>query len=284
LRQENACKDGPKEMRDNEVIFMRLIVVSDLHADYWDDAKLDMFLGFLNSDLMQGVERFILNGDIFDLPSSSTDLSWPQRRDKLMTALARLAVRIPFIYLTGNHDLATQPLGPMTILGGNLQLEPEQYRFDDGGTSFLLKHGHQYDPLFVSDFYNVLNLIDHFTGINLGIEVEQIIKDLEQKLGRSSPSTADRVQFYKDVAAKTQATDRGPVIGIPPILDVLWQLAAAHLAKDENVNNVIFGHTHNPEKISICDNQASYINSGDWVCHTTYLMIEDGTVTVNEWK
>lgn len=259
---------------------MSSIVVSDLHADYWDDAKLKLFLDFLNNDLVQKAERFILNGDIFDLPSTAINPSWPQRQDGLMTALSELAARIPFVYLTGNHDFATHPLGPMAIRDGSIQLEPEQYRFEDGGASFLLKHGHQYDPLFVSGFYNVDNLIKELTGIDPGIEIEKIFKDLKH---RRLPSPADRIKAYRAIAVKMKEDDRGPIVGIPLIFDKIWIIAADHLAREEKVNNVIFGHTHNPETKAICNGQASYINSGDWLRHTTYLLIEDGTAAVKEW-
>ena len=262
---------------------MRSIVVSDLHADRWDEEKLNLFLGFLNSYLVKKAGRFILNGDIFDIPSSSTDLGWPKRQDKLLTALTKLATRIPFVYITGNHDLATKPLGPMTIMSGLVQIEPEKFSFNEGNNKFILKHGYQYDPLYNSGFYKFDNLVKNLADIDIGIEAEQIIEDMEERFGNSIPTEADRAQFYKEELVKTQATNQWAIIGIPNVLDYIWIHAASQLAEAEDVNNVIFGHTHTPEQKPICHGRALYTNSGDWVAHTTYVLIERDFVKEQNW-
>ena len=58
-----------------------------------------------------------------------------------------------------------------------------------------------------------------------------------------------------------------------------------------NLNNdvdvFIMGHSHTPEAVIWVDedqNIKTYVNSGDWVSHTTYVTIEDGITRLRKFE
>ena len=48
------------------------------------------------------------------------------------------------------------------------------------------------------------------------------------------------------------------------------------------IDYYIFGHTHMPIKLNI-DNQAIYINIGDWITHNTYGVLKGGKLTLEKY-
>ena len=58
-----------------------------------------------------------------------------------------------------------------------------------------------------------------------------------------------------------------------------------------NLNNdvdvFIMGHSHTPEAVIWVDedqNIKTYVNSGDWVSHTTYVLIENGITRLRKYE
>jgi len=52
------------------------------------------------------------------------------------------------------------------------------------------------------------------------------------------------------------------------------------------VDVFIMGHSHTPEAVIWVDedeNIKTYINSGDWVAHTTYVSIENGVTRLKKF-
>mgnify|MGYP001159753294 FL=1 len=48
------------------------------------------------------------------------------------------------------------------------------------------------------------------------------------------------------------------------------------------IDYYIFGHTHMPVELKI-DNQATYINVGDWITHNTYGLLKEGKLTLKKY-
>ena len=49
------------------------------------------------------------------------------------------------------------------------------------------------------------------------------------------------------------------------------------------VDYYIFGHRHIPLELEIND-QAKYINVGDWINYKTYSMLDEGKLTLERYK
>jgi len=56
----------------------------------------------------------------------------------------------------------------------------------------------------------------------------------------------------------------------------------ARLLFENNIDIVVFGHTHVPKIVQ--ENNHVYLNTGDWINEFTYGKLTDGQMTLNKWE
>jgi predicted phosphodiesterase len=210
---------------------MKIAVISDLHLGVGDASdrfghdpdKFLRFLGFLEDNF----EKVVLLGDIWDPHTAPTRTS---AREGLRLCreshpvLARRFERKPFVYVHGNHDLAT----------GALENSPEHLVLEDHGLRLLFTHGHQHDSLiryapFVSDFCVWLG------GWLLRLKLGHVFS------------------FFDRLDAMRSGVSKQPE-------DCTFQRWAVGRALAERADLVVTGHTHLP--LHTNHGNVTFLNSG----------------------
>jgi predicted phosphodiesterase len=121
---------------------MRLAVISDLHIGRGDSVdpfghEDGAFLPFLDH-LEANFEKIVLLGDIWELLRGVLP---GREKDELRLArqahpeIARRFERSRYVYVHGNHDLATR----------DLESAPEEWSVEADGMKLLFTHGHRHD-------------------------------------------------------------------------------------------------------------------------------------------
>ena len=153
------------------------------------------------------------------------------------------------IYIVGNHDDSLAKWMGTDFFGIKFV---QQLNFDDAGRSFRVEHGDKFTtgPLHVAAFVKILSVIQHMleTWFNIDLTSWWIRRQLRKHKLRS----------------------------VSAILNV-----------NNDIDVFIMGHTHIPEAVIwVHPDQTikTYVNSGDWVTHQTYVEIEDGKVRLREFK
>jgi UDP-2,3-diacylglucosamine pyrophosphatase LpxH len=187
-------------------------------------------------------DQLILAGDIIDFI----------RIPMFGTRAAEIAQAIDYtkdiIYLVGNHDTPLTGLIGRELYGIKFMAN---YEFEEAGRTFRIEHGDAYDDHsfihndIIMGFISISqNCIEHWFEVNLS-------------------------DLYTDYKIKRRKLRR------------IWDI----LKSNSDVDVFIMGHSHTPEAIVwIHSNQVikTYVNSGDWVSHTTYVEIDDGIVRLRE--
>lgn len=255
------------------------LLVSDLHFNYWDQDHQEEFTAFLEY-VGTEAKTLILNGDMFDLPTPAGESFWPLNAGPLARLFDLVRERgVRLYYLAGNHDYSLRSLG--------LQ-EPLLSTFDPsltlrlGPYSYHIEHGHRYDPLFQSHLYTELDIFEQVTGIDLGQEVEALLHTTETDLAKGKGAGRVLEDLVDHIGAlwrhRGLETGGPPLVPLPEVFLPLWSRAAELIRQDEGVDFVVFGHTHHPSPP-----QAGYLNSGDWVTHRTYVVLDPDGPEVREW-
>jgi UDP-2,3-diacylglucosamine pyrophosphatase LpxH len=192
----------------------------------------------------QEYDELILAGDIIDFI-----------RVPLFTARAiEIANAIDFskdiYYIIGNHDTPLSGFVGQKAFGLNFV---DKYEFEDGGRKFKIEHGHQYDhPSFLRN-----NFVMSF------ISVAQDCIEFWFNINLSDLHTKWRIKRRK--------------------LRRIWDI----LKWNDDADVFIIGHSHTPEAIVWIDedqNIKTYVNSGDWVSHNTYVEIINGIVRLRKYE
>ena len=189
-------------------------------------------------------DELILAGDIIDF------IKIPIFSERCMEILEAIDYKNKsVIYVVGNHDeslinLVGKEFFNVTFL--------KRYDFEEGGRKFRIEHGDVYDKgaihnrLFVT-FLSVLQNILEFSF------------------------SFDFTSWWTEIQIKKHK--------LRSIIDIL-----RHHPK---IDVFIMGHTHIPEALIWVDaNQhiKTYINSGDWVTHQTYVTVEDGVARLRNFE
>lgn len=189
-------------------------------------------------------DELILAGDIIDF------IRVPLFTKRAVKIAEAIDFSKPIIYLVGNHD---SPLSGLigTEFSGIKFLE--KYEFVDGGRSFRIEHGDSYD-----DQYFVHNsLIMSFVSVAQNYLEEWFEINL-----------SDLFTYWKIKKRKLRR---------------IWDI----LSWNDDVDVFICGHSHTPEAIIWVDeNQEirTYVNSGDWVSHQTFVEIIDGVTRLKKYE
>tara|TARA_R110000851_G_scaffold159470_2_gene302706 strand:+ start:1514 stop:2176 length:663 start_codon:yes stop_codon:yes gene_type:complete len=152
------------------------------------------------------------------------------------------------IYVVGNHDTAVSELIDQTFL--NIKFVKE-YCFEDTGRKFRVEHGDKYETGLVHKRY-VMKIISIFQDI------------IERTSG------LDLSTWLTNLKLKKRKLKR------------LWDI----LEDNNDVDALIVGHTHLPEVLIWIDENEkikTYVNTGDWVQHATYVEIIDGVIRLKNF-
>lgn len=189
-------------------------------------------------------DELILAGDIIDFIKVPRFTEYSVKLFDLISSLKK-----PVIYIVGNHDVALEKMINKKI--SNIQFLKE-YNFDYCGRKYRIQHGDQYD-----------------TGIvhwRFFMSVVSIFQDFFERYLRFNLGA-----WWINLQKKKNELKR------------IWDITQWN----ENADVFIMGHTHNPEAVIWVDkNQIikTYINTGDWVQHSTYVIIKEGQVRLKDYR
>lgn len=152
------------------------------------------------------------------------------------------------IYIIGNHDNSFDNFDNKIL--GNIEFKAE-YNFNYDGRTFHIEHGHRLDKGIVGWNYLIkfISIVQDFFERKFNLELSKYLKYLT--------TSKKRVMRVWDFLHKSK-------------YDVF-----------------IIGHTHYPEALIWVDedeNIKTYINTGDWVEHSTYVEIKNGQTHLKKYK
>jgi len=152
------------------------------------------------------------------------------------------------IYVIGNHDISLSGFIGQTFK--NVKFVKEFF-FEEGGRTFKIEHGDKYERGIV-----------HSRVLMKIISAAQDVLELFFNINLSDWYT--KLKFNKRKVKR------------------LWDI----MDLNENIDVLIMGHTHVPEVLIWIDeeeNIKTYVNTGDWVSHATYVEIIDGVIRLRNF-
>lgn len=239
--------------------------ISDCHFGLPDKTESDLrerrLITFLDSIKSTATHLFLL-GDIFDFWFEYKNVV-PKDNIRFLGKLAEMADSgIHIYYILGNHDMwnfgyLQKEIG-MTQLRGN-------HSFSINGKKVLLGHGDGLDP---KDYgYHLIKWI-------YGRKFNQrwyaalhprwafaIARSVSLK-SRKAHLKEDRL-FYGE--------DKEPII-----------VYCKKILQSEHYDYFLFGHRHFMLDFKLNDN-SRYINTGDWMTHDSYVLMEEGMCTLKQY-
>ena len=168
---------------------------------------------------------------------------------KKTAALLDLIKRIDckVIYVIGNHDYVLRNFVGMTVDGIEFV---EQYNFEYCGRKYRIEHGDKYEEGVVQWRYFM--------------KVFSIFQDWAERTFNFNMAA-----FY--VRNKKRKLKR------------IWDI----VKWNDDVDVFVMGHTHKPEALIWVDHNErikTYVNTGDWVDHETYVIIKDGNIRLKNYE
>lgn len=232
-----------------------IYIASDFHLGAPDKAESDKrekriikWLDAIKSD----AKHLILLGDIFDFWFEYHDVV-PRGHFRLLAKLAELHEQnnIQLYYFTGNHDMwATNYF--INELG--VRLFREQQSFHINGKKYLIGHG---DGLGPADYgYKFIKWI--------------FAQPINRKLYSALPprwAFAMARTFSRKSRAMTSSSEQQFMGNGNEMLVQYIQ----HVLSNEHIDYFIYGHRHLPIYLNI--GNSTYINTGDWIMHDSYVKI-----------
>lgn len=238
------------------------LVVSDTHLGAVPDSTERAFRSFLEQEASRA-SGLLINGDLFDFWFEYRTVI-PRRHYRVLATLAALVEGgVPVWFVGGNHDawgghFLEEDVG-ITVLAGPVTM-------DLAGRRTLIAHG---DGVGAGDLgYRALKrVIRHPATVGA-------FRLLHPDWGAWM---AEHVSTTHD---KAHPIDPGALSRAEPIR--LW--AREQLRQDPSLKLVLAGHSHVPEIEEVAPGRY-YVNSGDWVRHSSYLVLPpDGSApSLRSW-
>lgn len=189
-------------------------------------------------------DELILAGDIIDFIKVP---KFTNHSASLFNFISK--IKKPIVYIVGNHDIVFEKMVGKEI--DNIRFLKE-YDFEYCGRKYRVQHGDQYEKGIVHwrFFMNFVSIFQDF--------FERCIKF---NLGA----------WWINLQKKKNELKR------------IWNI----IQWNDKADVFIMGHTHNPEAVIWVDknqNIKTYINTGDWVQNSTYVIIKEGQVRLKNYK
>ncbi len=233
--------------------------VPDAHASMQREKALVHWLEMISEDAS---EVFLL-GDIFDFWFEYRYVV-PRGYVRLLGKLAELTDRgIPVHYFTGNHDMWTFGY-----------LENEVGLIVHRGTVFFNRHGKKL-------------MIGHGDGLGKGDYSFKMIRRVfssrfcQRMFAFIHPGTGIRLALFLSGSSRryNRVSDKVYLGKEKEVLFRYCQQVHANSAHDY----YIFGHRHLPLHEEIAPG-AFYVNTGDWVQHFSYAVLDQGEIHLERFK
>ncbi len=239
----------------------RTFLISDLHlgdgarADNFRQSKAEQPLLRLLDRVADQGQRFIINGDLFELWKFDLPICLKVYH-RLLTKLQQLADRgLEIIYIFGNHDFDLSYLQPL------FRFVVESW---DLGNHIHIEHGHRFDR-------------DTGTSWKIRQAAVWLVAWLERWVDRNIDLTLDRaLQRWDIFQPKTPASRkyRGTFIE--------YENEVEKLLREYQL--VIFGHTHKPI-LKYLSPTGIYANSGTWIDgRRDFIFMEGNRIVLDEFK
>ena len=191
-------------------------------------------------------DELVLAGDVVDFIKIP---SFTSKTAEILKALSRFK---KVIYIIGNHDHSLASFIDRTI--SNIEFY-HRYEFMDGNRKFRIEHGDQYDTSFWHQYTE-----------GFLIKIISVFQDWIERTWN-----VDLATWWANRKIKKRKLIR------------IWDI----INLNNDVDVFIMGHSHTPEAVIWVDedqNIKTYINSGDWVAHTTYVTIENGVCRLKKFE
>lgn len=218
---------------------MRILFLSDIHLGS------PLFKGedMIESLLYDTYNYVIINGDILD--TWEAPLSVLIRNNEAF--INRLNEIEKLVIVRGNHDPS---INELRIAFPDAALVSECLTIEDGDFRIKVRHGHEYDDLILKHYW-LAKMFFPFQWVSsrFGVNLKGWIRDL-----------------LHSIAVKKHDPQYGDLI-----YDI--EKRAVKEAMEEGCHSVVLGHTHMP-KITL--GECIYVNIGDWISHTTYVVYDNG--------
>jgi len=227
-------------------------LASDVHLGAVPGAREEAFLAWLHraGDLASTV---VINGDLFDF--------WFEYRAGIPPGYDAVLGALGDVVRAGT---------PVTLMGGNHDWWGGRYLREEIGVEFLQ------EPV-VRSYAGLRTFLAHGDGLgkgDLGYRALKLL--LRGRVTRFAfsllgPDVGGRI------AERVSATEgRGePTPGDMERSRALESWALAKLDECPELDLVVLGHTHIPLVREVAPGRW-YVNAGDWVEHTTYVVLEEG--------
>ena len=188
-------------------------------------------------------DELVLAGDIIDF------IKIPQFTEttiKIFDYIAKLDKKI--VYVVGNHDIAFEK-----FIGKQFaHIEfVSKYEFEYGDRTYRIQHGDQYET----------GLVHYRFTMN----VISIFHDMLERFFKKNLAALLVKMFVKKKKIKR-----------------IWNI----IKWNDDVDVFIMGHTHIPEVVIWVDpneNIRTYANTGDWVEHSTYIILKDNKLRLKKY-
>ena len=192
-------------------------------------------------------DEIILAGDIIDFIRIPTFTKHTASLFQKIADLNHNGVKI--IYVVGNHDIAFSQFVGQEVAGINFV---EEYEFDYGGRHYRVEHGDKYEKGIVHWRFT-MNIVSIFHDL-----LERVFK-------------WNLAAWYVHQQQKKRKLRR------------VWDIMKLNKGADV----FIMGHTHIPEVVIWVDENEkikTYANIGDWVEHSTYIIIKDNQLRLKTFE
>jgi len=258
-----------------------IIVASDIHLGYEksDEKGFKNFVIRHIAETLNSQDHLVLLGDIFDF-WRKRNLECMLKSDDLLGAILKLETNVH--YVIGNHDYVMFKIKNRYKEYQTFDIK-KYLRLEDKGTKLFLTHGYDldayvnYEPLTIWDYEKLSeelcrtgNAVGRILGELWGISKKMRKPPEKRKHWKREPKNSLLPKKTSDLnRLELFACSEGKKIFLG-------------MQKNEKL---VFGHTHRP---FIVENTA---NTGSWVKDTsqeyersTYVKIENGEITLMQWK
>ncbi len=188
-------------------------------------------------------DELVLAGDIIDF------IKIPQFTEttiKIFDYIAKLDKKI--VYVVGNHDIAFEKFVGKQFAHIEFM---SKYEFEYGDRTYRIQHGDQYET----------GLIHYrFT-----MKLVSVFHDMLERFFKKNLAALLVKMFVKKKKIKR-----------------IWNI----IKWNDDVDVFIMGHTHIPEVVIWVDpneNIRTYANTGDWVEHSTYIILKDNKLRLKKY-
>lgn len=225
------------------------VFISDLHlgSKHCNSEKLLSFLDSLET------EKLYLVGDIVDGWRLQKKWYWPNKHNKIVKKLMKIAKHSEVIYVTGNHDEFLRAIPDINI--GSV---PVYNRYDHvgvDGKKYLVTHGDMFDHLMRTRSGRWVMHLGDFAYDGL-IYLNRFVNGVRRMFNQQPWSLAK----YLKRKAKLAANYIGD-----------FELEMIRYCVKQGYDGVICGHIHSA-KIKEIDG-VTYMNDGDW-CESCTALVE----------